>query len=77
MSVIIGLIGLVFSVAGFLSLVKLTDYALNLVMLTQIHTLPLLNAVNPNWVYLGFGILLLVVAGAMQGGRRLVVARAV
>ena len=77
MSIIIGLLGLAFSLAGFLSLVKLSDYALNLALMTQIHTLPLLNTFSPNWVYLALGVVLLLIAGAMQGGRRRNVTRAV
>lgn len=66
LSVIISLIGLVFSIAGLLSLVRLTEVGLDWMKVTQIHTLPLLNALPPNWVYLGFGVLLLVIAGAMR-----------
>ncbi len=60
-----GLLGLVFGLSGFLAVTRITDFALNLVKMTQIHTLPLLNMIHAGWAYLAVGVLCFVIAGAM------------
>ena len=70
MATLIGLVGLVFLVSGFLDVAKVTDVALKFVSLTQIHTLPLLNSIPSGWAYMLVGLIILLIAGAIYGGRR-------
>jgi hypothetical protein len=70
MSALIGLIGIIFLLSGFLNVAKITDVGFNLVSLTQIHTLPLLNTIPSGWAYMIVGLIFLLIAGAMYRGRR-------
>lgn len=70
MATLIGLVGLVFLVSGFLDVAKVTDVALKFVSITQIHTLPLLNTIPSGWAYMIVGLIIMLIAGAMYGGRR-------
>ncbi len=66
MSTLISVIGFVFLISGFLSLVKITDAGLDFVSKTQIHTLPFLSTFPVEWVYIGLGLILLIIAGALS-----------
>jgi hypothetical protein len=66
MSPILGAVGLVLALAGFLSLIGLSDVPLYMVGISQLHTLPILNAIPPAWLYLLLGMLLLLFAGGSQ-----------
>jgi len=66
MSPIIGAVGLILALAGFLSLLGLSDVPLVFVEFSQLHTIPLLNIIPPDWFYMLLGILLLLFAGNSQ-----------
>jgi len=70
MSPILGAVGLILALSGLLSLVGLSDLPLYFVELTQLHTLPLVNVVPPEWLYLLLGILLLLFAGSSGASSR-------
>jgi hypothetical protein len=70
MGAIIGLVGLVFLLAGFLDLAKVTDVGLKFVSMTQLHTLPLLNTIPSGWAYMLIGLIIMAIAAAMVGRRR-------
>lgn len=70
MAAVIGFVGLVFLLSGFLEIAKVTDVGLNFVSITQIHTLPLLNAIPSGWAYMIIGLIIMLIAGAMYRGRR-------
>lgn len=70
MAGLIGLIGIGFLLSGFLDVAKVTDVGLKLVSLTQIHTLPLLNTIPSGWAYMLVGLIFMLIAGAIYGGRR-------
>jgi len=70
MGALIGLVGIVFLLSGFLDIAKVTDIGLNFVSITQIHTLPLLNSIPSGWAYMIVGLIIMVVAGAMYSRRR-------
>jgi hypothetical protein len=70
MGALIGLVGLVFLLSGFLAIAKVTEIGLNFVSITQIHTLPLLNSIPSGWAYMIVGLIIMVVAGAMYSRRR-------
>jgi len=63
MSVIFSLAGLVFVVSGLLSLFDVTDAGLDFVSRSQIHTLQFLSNYPMDWVYVGVGLVLLLIAG--------------
>lgn len=63
-------IGLIFMMAGLLSVVGISDFLLAFVQLTQIHNLPLLNIVPAGWIYLLFGVLILMLVGNAQASGR-------
>lgn len=73
MGAIIGLLGLVFFLSGFLDVTKLTDIGLKFVSLTQIHTLPLLNSIPSGWSYMILGVIIMAIAGAMYRSRRVTI----
>lgn len=70
MGALIGLVGIVFLLSGFLDIAKVTDVGLKLVSITQIHTLPLLNSIPIGWAYMIVGLIFMLIAGAIYGGRR-------
>jgi hypothetical protein len=70
MGALIGLVGIVFLLSGFLDIAKVTDVGLKFVSITQIHTLPLLNSIPSGWAYMIIGLIFMAIAGAMYGGRR-------
>ena len=67
MSAILSLIGLVFLVAGLLSVAKVTEIGLDLVSKTQIHTLPFLATYPAVWVYVVLGLVFLAIAAGLRG----------
>jgi len=73
MAVLIGLVGIVFLLSGFLAVANVTDIGLNFVSNTQIHTLPLLNAIPSGWAYMIVGFIIMLIAGAMYRGRRVTI----
>jgi len=70
MAALIGLVGIVFLLSGFLDVAKITDLGLKLVSLTQIQTLPLLNTIPSAWSYMIVGLIIMAIAGAMYGRRQ-------
>ena len=70
MSPILGAVGLILALAGFLSILGLSDFPLNFVELSQLHNIPLLNLIPPAWLYMLLGILLLLFAGNSQASTR-------
>jgi hypothetical protein len=70
MSTIVGFVGIVFLLAGFLDVAKVTDVGLKFVSNTQIHTLPLLNSIPSGWAYMAVGLIIMLIAGAMYRGRQ-------
>ena len=73
MGTIIGLIGIVFLLSGFLSVAKVTDVLLTFVSQTQIQTLPLLNTIPAGWCFMLVGLILMGIGGAFYSRRRSVV----
>jgi len=63
MSVIFSLAGLVFVISGLLSVFDVTDAGLDFVSRTQIHTLQFLSNYPEEWVYVGVGLVLMLIAG--------------
>jgi hypothetical protein len=70
MAALLGLVGLVFLLSGFLDIAKITDAGLKFVSLTQIHTLPLLNTIPSGWCYMLIGLVIMGIAGAVISRRR-------
>lgn len=70
MGALIGLVGIVFLLSGFLDVAKITDIGLKFVSLTQIHTLPLLNSIPSGWSYMIVGLIIMAIGGAMHRSRR-------
>lgn len=70
MSIIIGAVGLIFALAGFLSLLGLSDFLLYFVELSQLHHIPPMNAIPSAWLYMLLGFLLLLFAGNPQAMSR-------
>ena len=70
MGALIGLVGIVFLLSGFLDIAKVTDIGLKFVSMTQIHTLPLLNSIPSGWSYMLVGLIFMGIGGAMHRSRR-------
>jgi len=70
MAGLFGLVGVIFLLSGFLDVAKVSDVGLNFVSITQIHTLPLLNTIPSGWAYMIVGLIIMLIAGAIYGGRR-------
>jgi len=70
MAAVIGFVGIVFLLSGFLGVANVTDVGLNFVSITQLHTLPLLNSIPSGWAYMIVGLIIMMIAGAMYRGRR-------
>jgi len=70
MAALIGLVGIAFLLSGFLDVAKVTDVGLKFVSITQIHTLPLLNAIPSGWSYMAVGLILMLISAAIYGGAR-------
>jgi hypothetical protein len=66
MSVLISLVGVVFLVAGLLSIAKITNVVLDFISLSKIHLLPFLATYPSAWVYVVLGVILLVIAAAVS-----------
>ena len=62
MRALFSLVGLVFLISGLLSIANITDAGLIFVSNTKIHLLPFLNTYPGEWVYIGLGLILLVIA---------------
>ena len=60
------LFGLAFLVSGFLSIFNVTEVGLTYASMTQVHTLPFLSTFPIAWVYVGLGLLLIVIAGGLS-----------
>lgn len=72
MSVIFLILGFAFLLAGFLSITGLTNVGLEYASFTQFHTLPFVNQYPSAWVYIGLGLVLVLLAYAVgRGGRRI------
>ncbi len=66
MSAILSLIGLVFLVSGLLSVAKISEFGMDLISKTQIHTLPFLATYPAVWVYVVLGLVLLIIGAGLR-----------
>lgn len=71
MSAFLGAVGLVLALSGFLSLIGLSDFPLQMVGLIQLHNIPGLNVIPAAWLYTLLGVFLLLFAGNSQAAPRL------
>lgn len=62
MSAIIFILGLVFLLSGVLSIMRITQVGMTYVSMLKIHTLPYLSTLPSTWVYIGLGVILIVIA---------------
>jgi hypothetical protein len=57
--------GFAFVMAGFLSIAGFTELGMEYARYTQIHSLPILQGFPDTWVYIGFGIFLILLSQAV------------
>ena len=66
MSALISLIGVVFLVAGLLSVANISNVVLDFVSLSKIHLLPFLTTFPAAWVYVVLGLILVAIAAGVS-----------
>ena len=66
MSALISLVGVVFLVAGLLSIAKISNVVLDFISLSKIHLLPFLNTFPSAWVYVVLGLILVAIAAGIS-----------
>jgi len=60
---------LAFLLSGILAVANITQVGLTYAGLIRLHTLPYLNTLPSSWVYIGLGLLLVVISFALSKNR--------
>jgi len=66
MVTIIFILGLAFLLSGILAMANITQVGLTYAGMIRLHTLPYLNTLPSSWVYIGLGLLLVVISFALS-----------
>ena len=59
------ILGFAFVLAGFLSIAGITELGMQYARYTQVHSLSFLQTYPETWVYIGFGVLLILLSFAL------------
>ena len=62
MVTIVFIVGLAFLLSGVLAHANISQVGMTYVSMLKIHTLPYINTVPTTWVYIGLGLILIIIA---------------